>query len=61
MLMRRKEAKTHGTKLMVEGVYETGRRVLLVEDVVTHGDSIRETAEGLKDDGLEVWVFLKQN
>ncbi|CAD6199097.1 unnamed protein product [Caenorhabditis auriculariae] len=54
MLMKRKEAKSYGTKKLIEGVYSAGGTVLLVEDVVTTGDSIRETAEAIRKEGLLV-------
>ena len=54
MLMKRKEAKSHGTKQLIEGVYSKGGTVLLVEDVVTWGDSIKETAQAIREEGLLV-------
>ncbi|CAB3408505.1 unnamed protein product [Caenorhabditis bovis] len=54
MLMKRKEAKSYGTKQLIEGVYQAGGTVLLVEDVVTSGESIRETAEAIRKEGLNV-------
>uniref|UniRef100_A0A0K0DQU0 orotate phosphoribosyltransferase n=1 Tax=Angiostrongylus cantonensis TaxID=6313 RepID=A0A0K0DQU0_ANGCA len=54
MLMKRKELKSYGTRKLVEGVYAPGDTVLLIEDVVTTGDSIRETAEALREEGLIV-------
>jgi len=45
LLVRRKEAKGHGTKKMVEGVFSKGDTCVIVEDVVTSGLSIVETVE----------------
>jgi uridine monophosphate synthetase len=61
MLMARKEAKDHGTRQLVEGIYHAGDRVLIVEDVVTSGGSIAETVKTLASEGLIVQdavVFL---
>uniref|UniRef100_A0A3B4Z238 Uridine 5'-monophosphate synthase n=1 Tax=Seriola lalandi dorsalis TaxID=1841481 RepID=A0A3B4Z238_SERLL len=54
MLIRRKEAKDYGTKRMVEGSYREGDRCLIIEDTVTTGSSILETAEVLYKEGLKV-------
>lgn len=45
MLMKRKEAKNYGTKKLIEGSYEVGKKALVIEDVVTTGSSIIETIE----------------
>jgi len=53
-LIVRKQAKDYGTANRVEGVYEAGRRVCLVEDVVTTGGAAVSAVEALRAAGLEV-------
>lgn len=54
MLLKRKEAKAYGTKKLIEGKYEAGKRALIVEDVVSTGASIIETVYVLRAEGLVV-------
>lgn len=54
MVLRRKEPKAHGTGKMIEGVFEKGAKVLVVDDIVTSGISIFETINPLVDVGLVV-------
>jgi orotate phosphoribosyltransferase len=50
----RKELKEHGTKKRVEGGDVTGRRVVLVEDLVTTGGSSLAAIEALRAEGAVV-------
>ena len=54
MVMRRKEAKSYGTKRLIEGVFAAGSKCLVVEDVVTSGSSVMETVEALASVDLRV-------
>uniref|UniRef100_A0A8C3G6Q5 Uridine 5'-monophosphate synthase n=1 Tax=Cyclopterus lumpus TaxID=8103 RepID=A0A8C3G6Q5_CYCLU len=54
MLIRRKEAKDYGTKRLVEGSFREGDTCLIIEDTVTTGSSILDTAEVLYKEGLKV-------
>ena len=50
----RARAKEHGTANRLEGVYEEGDRVLLVEDIVTSGGAALEAVFALREAGLTV-------
>ena len=45
MIFKRKESKSYGTKSLIEGHYKSNDNCLLIEDVVTYGDSIIETTK----------------
>jgi orotate phosphoribosyltransferase len=57
-LLVRKKAKEYGTANRLEGVFEPGERVCLVEDVVTSGGALTDAVEGLREAGLEVRTAL---
>ena len=52
-LIVRKESKGYGTGRLVEGVFEQGERVCLVEDVVTSGGAAVGAVKSLRAAGLE--------
>jgi len=53
-LIVRKEAKEYGTANRLEGPYEAGECVCLIEDVVTSGGALLESVVALRDAGLVV-------
>jgi orotate phosphoribosyltransferase len=52
-LIVRKQAKEYGTENRLEGAFDSGERVCLVEDVVTSGGAALEAVEALRAAGLE--------
>jgi orotate phosphoribosyltransferase len=50
----RKEAKDYGTANRLEGVFEPGARVCVVEDVVTSGGALLSAVDALRAAGLHV-------
>lgn len=52
LIYPRKEAKTYGTKKLVEGVFKEGDRALVVDDVITTGGAKLEAIVPLQEAGL---------
>ena len=57
-LIVRKEAKEYGTGNRLEGPFEEGELVCLVEDVVTSGGALLEAVEAVREAGLVVRTAL---
>ena len=54
----RKEAKGHGTGRQIEGPFEKGARVVVVEDVITTGGSALRAIEVVRREGGQVVGLL---
>lgn len=54
MVYPRKEAKEYGTKQKIEGKYEQGETVLVIDDLITNGGSKFEAIAPLEEAGLKV-------
>jgi uridine monophosphate synthetase len=50
----RKEVKDYGTQAVIEGIYESGERAVLIDDLATTGGSKFEAIEKLSSVGLNV-------
>jgi len=57
-LFVRKKAKEYGTCKLAEGPDVAGRRVTLVEDVITTGGAVRDAARALREAGATVEVVV---
>jgi len=54
VFVTRKAVKDHGTKKLIEGNFESGDKVVLVEDVMTTGGSTLQAVEIVRQAGGEV-------
>jgi orotate phosphoribosyltransferase len=54
VLFVRKKAKEYGTCKIAEGGQVRGRKLLIVEDVVTSGGAILDAAQALREEGAEL-------
>jgi uridine monophosphate synthetase len=58
MIYPRKEVKTYGTARPIEGRFQPGEKVLVLDDLITRGDSKLEACASLEEAGLVVEDFL---
>lgn len=57
-LFVRKQAKTYGTCKLAEGPDFAGKRVTLIEDVITTGGAVRDATAALREGGAVVEVVV---
>ncbi len=57
-LFVRKEAKTYGTCRLAEGGEVAGRRLAVIEDVVSSGGQVIESCRALRERGAEIVAVL---
>ena len=61
MIYPRKEVKVHGTRRLIEGNFNPGEKVVVVDDILISGKSAMEGAEKLESVGLivdDIVVFI---
>jgi uridine monophosphate synthetase len=54
MIYPRKEVKAHGTRRVIEGHFERGETVVVIDDILISGKSAIEGAEKIESQGLNV-------
>lgn len=54
MIFPRKEVKAHGTRRVIEGNFNPGETVVVVDDILISGKSVMEGAQKLQSAGLKV-------
>jgi uridine monophosphate synthetase len=54
LLYPRKEVKAHGARRLIEGDFEEGDRVVVIDDILITGGSVLEGIAKLESSGLEV-------
>ena len=57
LIQPRAKVKEHGTRSLIEGNWQAGDRVAIIDDLVAKGDSKLESIERFKECGLEVVGF----
>jgi len=58
MVYARKEVKDYGTKKKIEGVFKEGDTALVIDDLITTGESKFETVEPFTASGLKIRDFI---
>lgn len=54
LIYPRPQAKSHGTGKLIEGKWEAGETAVILDDLITSGDSLLQTANTLIQAGLRV-------
>jgi len=54
----RSAAKGHGMENLIEGAYQEGQRVVVIEDLISTGGSSLKAVQALRAGGLEVKVLI---
>lgn len=57
MIFARKEIKDYGTKKKIEGCYQKGDRCIIIDNLITTGDSKLETIKLFESEGLVIKDF----
>lgn len=50
----RAKPKGHGTERLIEGIVEKGMNVVILDDVITQGNSVLKAIKGAEDEGAHV-------
>lgn len=50
----RKESKSYGTKKLIEGIYNEGDELIIIEDIVTTGGSVLDLIAKLEQENLKI-------
>lgn len=58
LVQPRKEIKDHGTKSSIEGDFKTGNRIILLDDIITKGNSKLEAVKQIEAAELEIDRFV---
>lgn len=58
LIYPRKEAKAYGTKVAIEGDFKRGDRIVVVDDLVSTGETKVEAIDKLKSAGLEIVAIV---
>ncbi|CAD2212694.1 uridine monophosphate synthetase [Angomonas deanei] len=58
LIYPRRETKLYGTKAAIEGEYKKGERVVIIDDLVSTGETKVEAIEKMKAAGLEVVAIV---
>ncbi len=54
LIYYRSKPKEHGTKSIIEGKYEKGQKVVIIEDLISTAKSVKQAVIESRDAGLEV-------